>query len=263
MNILKPRAVEEKEGPLALSHFTFIAMTDAELIKHIEKLKSIMVSVSTGGERIDNVNTEYQSSYAEVDAALHNRGLENPNPYSDLWEWYGRWSSGDLPSYQSRRQFIAEMFSPILQRIRNQSLGRTLDASKELTGWPKVDRTIGEIRKRLAEAKNEEHFQAVGLLCREALISLAQSVYDPTKHHSLDGVNPSATDAKRMLEGYVSAELAGSTNEVVRKHARAAVDLAVELQHRRTATFRQAALCYEATSSVVNVIAIISGRRDP
>lgn len=238
-------------------------MTDADLIKQIEKLRNIMVSVSTGGERVDNVNAEYQSSYAEADAALQERGFENPNPYLDLWEWYGRWSSGDLPSYQSRRQYLAEMFSPILQRIRNQSSGRGIETSNEPTGWPKVDRTIGEIRKRLAEARNEEHFQAVGLLCREALISLAQSVYDPTKHHSLDGVKPSDTDAKRMLEGYVAAVLAGSTNEVVRKHARAAVDLAVELQHRRTATFRQAALCSEATASVVNVIAIISGRRDP
>lgn len=47
------------------------------------------------------------------------------------------------------------------------------------------------------------------------------------------------------------------------KHARAAVDRAVELQHHRTASFRPAALCVEATSSVVNVIAILAGKRDP
>ena len=35
-----------------------------------------------------------------------------------------------------------------------------------------------------------------------------------------------------------------------------------DLQHHRTATFRQAALCAEATASVVNLVAIISGRRD-
>ena len=60
-----------------------------------------------------------------------------------------------------------------------------------------------------------------------------------------------------------AVELAGGSNEVVRRHARASVDLAVELQHRRTATFREAALCAEATTSVINVIAIISTRRDP
>ena len=39
---------------------------------------------------------------------------------------------------------------------------------EEATGWEKVDRTVGEIRRRLAEAQTAEQFQAVGLLCREA-----------------------------------------------------------------------------------------------
>ena len=73
----------------------------------------------------------------------------------------------------------------------------------------------------------------------------------------------SATDANRMLSAYVMQELKGSANEKQRRHAKAALGLAVELQHRRTAEFRQAALCAEATHSVVNLVAIVSGRRDP
>ena len=126
-----------------------------------------------------------------------------------------------------------------------------------------MDRGIGEIRKRLEEAKTEEGFQAVGLLCRETLISLAQIVYVSSLHSTTDGVVPSDTDAKRMLDAYLGTELAGGTNEVARRHARASLDLANDLQHRRTATFRQAALCAEATTSLVNLIAIISGQRDP
>jgi len=238
-------------------------MTDRELIQSIEKLKNIMVSVSTGGQRIQDVNAVYKATYNEVDIELKGRNLENPNPYSDLWEWYGRWSSGDLPTYQSRRQFLSEMFSPILQELRNRVAGKQPSIPQEPTGWPRVDRTIGEIRKRLASANTEEQFQAIGLLCREALISLAQSVYDPKIHRNLDGVPPSETDAKRMLENYIASTLSGSTNEAARKHAKAAYGLATDLQHRRTANFRQAALCAEATASIVNIIAIISGRRDP
>ena len=66
-----------------------------------------------------------------------------------------------------------------------------------------------------------------------------------------------------MLEAYLDKELAGGANKIARQHARAALDLANELQHRRTAIFRQAALCAEATASVVNLIAIVSGQRDP
>ncbi len=133
----------------------------------------------------------------------------------------------------------------------------------EPTGWERVDRTVGEIRDQLSSASNEEQFQAVGLLCREAIISLGQAVYDSERHPPLDDIVPSSTDAKRMLGAYIAVEMAGSHNKIARSHARAAFDLANELQHRRTASFRDAALCVEATTTVVNVVAIVSGRRDP
>ena len=82
-------------------------------------------------------------------------------------------------------------------------------------------------------------------------------------HGSLDGVIPSNADAKRMIEAYISTELGGGQNKELRGHAKASLELANHLQHKRTADFRTAALCHEATASVVNIIAIISGRRDP
>jgi hypothetical protein len=132
----------------------------------------------------------------------------------------------------------------------------------EPTGWERVDRGVYEIRRRLEQAQNEEQFQAVGLLCRETLISLAQIVFDAQRHPTGDGVVPSDTDAKRMLDAYVAVELAGGANDGVRRHAKAALALANDLQHRRTADSRQAAPCAEATTSMVNIIAVISGRRD-
>jgi hypothetical protein len=138
-----------------------------------------------------------------------------------------------------------------------------LQSAKEPTGWERVDRNVDKIVAQLAEAKDEEDFQAVGLLCREALISVAQAVYDPKAHPPLDGVSISETDANRMIESYIANKLAGSSNEIHRKFAKTAYQLAVGLQHRRTAKFRDAALCVEAIRSVINTIAIISGQRDP
>lgn len=233
-----------------------------DLIKVLGRMRDLMVAVSTGGPRIDDVNGDYRELYSQADQMLADLGLENPVPFPDLWDWYGGWSSGDLPSYQSRRELLSEMFSPLIQHVRDHAAGRA-PTRVEPTGWLKVDRAVGEARRRLAEAENEEQFQAVGLLCREVLISLGQAVYDPELHPREDGVKPSDTDAKRQLGAYIAATLDGSTHSAARKHARAAVDLAVDLQHKRTATFRQAALCLEATASVVSVIAIASGRRDP
>ena len=68
-----------------------------------------------------------------------------------------------------------------------------------------------------------------------------------------------------MIEAYIAVELAGASKEALRRHAKAAFDLANELQHKRTADFRHAALSSEATVAVINLIAIASstGRRDP
>ncbi len=238
-------------------HRTF-TMTDAELLQALDYLRNTMLAVATGGPRINDVNHQFQQTYALVAAALVRRDIENTLPYGNLWDWYGRWSSGDMPTYQSRRAFVSEVFTPLINRIRT---GRVEEF--EPTGWARVDRAVGELRDRLASATNEEQFQAVGLLCREALISLAQAVYVAERHPPLDGVAPSQTDAKRMLEAYIAVELAGGAQEESRRHGRSALDLAVSLQHRRTATFRDAAMCVEATTSIINIVAIVSGRRDP
>lgn len=140
-------------------------------------------------------------------------------------------------------------------------VGQRTQVFEEPTGWRKVDRQLQEVRLRLDTAVSEEQYQAVGLLCREVLISVAQEVYDPVRHPHQSGVAPSETDAARMLEAYFSAELGGSSIEESRAHAKAALRLALALQHKRTADFRMAALCAEATSSVVNILAVLAGRR--
>jgi hypothetical protein len=237
-------------------------MTDHELIVEIETQRSLMMAVATGGPRIQTVSGQYNEQRDRISDELRVRGLEDPNPFGDLWGWYGRWSVGDMPSWASRRAHLLEMYQPLIDQIRANPAARGAQLFEEPTGWPRVDRGIYEIRRRLEQAENEEQFQAVGLLCREVLISLAQVVYDAQRHPPEDDVSPSETDAKRMLDSYIAVELAGGLNEGARRHARAALALANDLQHHRTATYRQAALCAEASSSVVNLVAIISGRRD-
>lgn len=80
--------------------------------------------------------------------------------------------------------------------------------------------------------------QAVGLLARDALISVALAVFERDRQTPLDGVRPSATDGKRMLEAYFAAELAGRANEEARRQLRSTLDFANAVQHRQIATFR-------------------------
>ena len=236
-------------------------MTDNELLAELEAQRSLMVAVATGGPRIQEVNHQYTERRDRITEELTARRIDDPNPYYDLWAWYGRWSAGDMPTWASRRAHLLELYQPLADQIR-QRRDTPTEIFEEPTGWPRVDRGIYELRRQLEQSQNEEQFQAVGLYGREILISVAQTVYDPQRHPTLDGVTPSDTDAKRMLEAYIAAELAGNANEAARRYAKAALSLAVDLQHHRTANYRQAALCSEATSAVVNLLAVISGVRD-
>ena len=238
--------------------------TDA-ILELIESVRNILISVATGGPRINTVNEQYRNSYLTLTQELNTRGLSNPIPYSDLWHWYGKWSSGDLPTYQSRREYIRGLFEPLREYLLEGPSSQGTEMFSEPTGWSLVDRQLGEARKVLESASTEEQFQSVGLHCRETLISLAQTVFDPDQHPPTDGdnVDVSDTDAKRMLDRFLAVEVSGRLNAGARRLAKVSLDLANELQHRRTATFRQAALCAEATASVINIIAILSGVRDP
>jgi hypothetical protein len=170
--------------------------------------------------------------------------LYNEQLRQDGWELFQKGEISGRPVFAARK------------------ISEPVEIFEELTGWPKVDRQMGEIKLRLLEARNEEHFQSIGHLCREILISVAQAVYDRQRHPAQDGIEPSHTDAKRMLDAFFAVELAGPGNANARKHAKAAFDLANGLQHDRTATFQDAALCAEASFSVIRIVAILSGRRE-
>ena len=222
----------------------------------------MMIDTATGQARIEDVNDSYKQRRDRIQAGLAERGMRDPNSYRDLWRWYEDWKAKGFTAYRDRRAYVHELYDPLIQQIEELNTTSGIQVFTEPTGWKKVDRTIFGMRQRLETAHAEEEFQTVGLLGRETLISLAQVVFSPDKHRTADGTKPSQTDAKRMLDAFIAVELSGGANEELRKHAKAALDLANALTHRRTATFRDAALCAEATVSVVNLVAIISGQRD-
>ena len=116
------------------------------------------------------------------------------------------------------------------------------------------------MKHRLSIANTEEQFQAIGMLGREALITIAQQVYNKDIHPTDDGVVPSDTDSKRMLDAFLNYSLSGSSNERQRKFAKASVDLANQLTHDRMADRSDAELCLTSVTAVANTIRIISNR---
>ena len=121
--------------------------------------------------------------------------------------------------------------------------------------WHRVDGNLWSARRRLQTAENEEDFQAVGVLCRETVISLGRAVFDERLSTSLSKV--SSTDAKTILAKYFDLELPGSSNQELRSYAKSCLSLANSLQHNRAATYTQAELCIEACAHLVVIVRIL------
>jgi hypothetical protein len=227
----------------------------SELLIH----RAMMISVATGGPRIQEVDDYYRAREVRIREQMP-ESIKYENPHKDLWDWYRHWSQ-HLPAYRDRRQFIRQMFSPAIDAVAARPSASP--QVREPTGWDRVDRALSTARAQFEKASATEDFQTIGLLCREIIISLAQAVFLPEKHKMLDDIKASDTDANRMLEAYLAHEFSGASYKEVRAHEKASLALALNLQHRRTATKQLAALCLEATASTTAVISIIARSNKP
>ncbi len=230
-----------------------------QLKADIEALKDLMVSVSTGGPRIQEVDARYKSLNSSVHQRCKQLNIKYNNNFVDLWNWYRKWSL-ELPTYQSRRLFINELFEPTLiafeENVANTGIAVPI---VELNGWDRIKRAVVKIKQDSVTARIEEDFQQIGLLCREVIISLAQAVFRPEVHGAIDeeGKTIGKTDANRMISNYLTYKLAGSSNQEIRAYAKNTNKLANQLTHKRDASRKDMLMAVSATIALINFIGVL------
>ncbi|MDR1973976.1 MAG: hypothetical protein LBQ31_04795 [Bacteroidales bacterium] len=252
--IITPKAISKIDWTLIEN-----VSNKKELIRQVEYLKETMISVATGGPKIQSIDEQYQQVYYDVERLLKKLDVENPNPHNTLWNWYSKWSN-DIHSYQGRREYINGIYNPLISILSEAEGAKTVDVKVDLSDWDKINRNIIEINKREKQALDEEQFQAVGMLCRELITTLALIVFDLEKHTSLDGTDIGRTDAKRMLDAYIAVAIAGGESEELRAYAKATNRLANALTHKRTATKKEMMLCTSATIALINFIGVLEDK---
>jgi hypothetical protein len=233
----------------------------AALKQNIEIIRNIMVSVATGGNRIQEEEERYKKLHVQAQRDCEKLNLTYNNSYSSLWDWYGKWKS-DFSTYQERRAFINDLFSPTLSYFEENANNNIIEIFVELDGWEKIKRTVAKIKLDSNIAQNEEDFQSVGLLCREVIITLGQTVYNPNIHGRTDdnGIEISKTDAVRMIGNYINVQLAGASNEELRAYAKNTNKLANRLTHERNATKKEMLLAVSSTIALINFVGIIEDK---
>ena len=93
------------------------------LLKKIKQIQAMMVDVSTGRSLIQEKEDEYIVIYLDIAADIESLAkdgfaLSHENSFRTLWDWYGYWSS-KLPSYASRRQYVRELYAPLVNPIES------------------------------------------------------------------------------------------------------------------------------------------------
>lgn len=229
------------------------------LISELDSVKNYLISVATGKDRIDDVNSLYKDVHHRVKCKLKWIGVEYLNKFNDLWEWYSYYNSNQLAHYSERRDYINELFSKIVSDVEDYALDIMPQIELSLAPWESIHQSILKIKNRAASANDSEDYQAIGVLCRELLISLAKIVYNPNIHGKTDetGTEIGATDSKRMLINYINTKVPGSSKEQIRRFIKCVNDLSNMLTHQRTATKRDLLLTINAVFCLVNSIRLL------
>jgi hypothetical protein len=227
----------------------------------VEEQQGLMVKVATHEAGIDDVQAEYKERRRKIAAELKRRGLDDPNPFGDLWDWYEYWRE-HLPGYVDRRRHVRRLYQQLHDAIDNlpaREIGSCLE--EEPTGWDRVDEQIAQLREKCATARTVDDFKGIGHLCREVFVSLASACFDPARHWPKDEEPPAGV--KERLDAAVEKEAAGSDNKKMRKALKAHLDVANALQHDQAAPLEEAMIVAELTVSSVRVLRILLRGLEP
>jgi hypothetical protein len=146
------------------------------LIEELETQAALLISVATGGERIESVKGQCRRRRQKLVPALKRRGLTYPFPWQDLWAWHGYWSSGKLPTYASRRVHVRELADPVVEALERHRSGLAVTdpGTSAVESWADLDSRIAGLAAELSQAVGQDDLQDVGRRAREVLIDSAE-----------------------------------------------------------------------------------------
>ncbi|MCK0441288.1 hypothetical protein MUG78_17960 [Gordonia alkaliphila] len=183
-------------------------------------------------------------------------------PFRDFKSFRSYWIRNDCSgSWQARRDVLDEIFEPLHRVLDEREAGSisstlaTAISPRKVTGWPRVDEEISELRRHFESASTQQDYSNVGNDCVSTLEALSEAAYDHAKHGSPGEDEPPVAKTKDRLDRVVEVGLVGPENAHLRKLARAAIELAQAVKHRReTATRAEAGIAADAVILLANMI---------
>lgn len=227
-----------------------------ELLAELLAQKSLLLEIAVRRRRLDTAEEEYKARSTRLSRLLPDFGLPDPSPYPNLKSWYLDYRE-KMPTWMERRNHIENLYRDAIRSLIASDTPQLV--RREPSGWDQINQRIARAYSRLETAGAPDHYQSVGLKCREVIIALGRIVYDASKHKDPDGKDIGRSDGPGMLLAFMTTEFRGGSNEALRRFVRGAHDLSNSLQHRETANANDAAICLEATVALVRVVTLLHG----
>lgn len=166
-------------------------------------------------------------------------------PFRDFNSFYKHWMRNDgYGSWQARRDILDEIFEPLHKVLDEREAGSiastlaTAISPRKVTGWPRVEEEVSELRRHFESASTQQDYSNVGNDCVSALEALSAVAYDHGRHGTDGEDEPPVASTKKRLESIIEVELTGPENAPLRKLARATIEVAQAVKHRRETTTR-------------------------
>ena len=232
--------------------------TKTSIITMLKEEEKILKDTATGTPIKDsNINNDYITLHNKLNHLLNKLCLEHHNKFKNLWDWYNYYKE-NLPTYNDRRKYVDSLYSDIYHDIENSNYEENRLIVYTPTGWDKVDETIYKMRDNLSKSIITEDYQSIGMYGREVLKSLAQIVFDESKHKSEENKKIGKDDAKSMLEAFIVYNMKlnkRDSREI--NYVKSSIDFSNHLTHDRASTLMDAELCYTAVVSTINIVRTI------
>lgn len=201
---------------------------------------------ATEGEQIDQEDSVVV--LRALRAVLTRLGVTTFDPpfrdfatFRRYWQRAGLTGSG---SWDARRTYLYELFEPLHQILAEREAGSidstlaTAISPRKATGWARVDEEISELRRHFETASTQQDYSNIGNDCVAVLEALSGVVYDHARHGRRDEDEPPVSKTKDRFDRYIEVELHGPSNAELRKLARATIEVAQAVKHRRDTTTR-------------------------
>ncbi|QIV87712.1 hypothetical protein [Glutamicibacter mishrai] len=214
----------------------------------------------TSGSKLNNEDSVlFTRTLLHVLKRLGIESFEMPFHDFDSFRKYWR-RNGGHGSWQVRREMVDGIFGPLhelLDQRETSSMTWTLAtpiSPHPVTGWPRVDEEIAEMRRHFNSATSQQDYSNVGNDCVAILEALSAVVYVQDKHGEYGKPEPSVSSTKARFDRFVEIEVSGTENSYIRKLARAAIELAQAVKHRReTATRTDAGIAADSVILLANI----------